>query len=142
MGETIVTPVKIAAALCVAVLSTAAAEPTPPKAPQMDFIFEAEVLLSPRVEVGQTGFGNRDYIPIIGGHFAGTAIKGTVVSGGWDWQLQTAAGCSSLHADYFLQTDNGTVVNVVNHGQFCQVAGKPTAPPVQDTALRGADGAL
>lgn len=122
------TLVKMAAVLCVAVMSTAAAEPTPPKAPEMDFMFEAEVLLSPRVEVGQTAFGNRGYIPIIGGHFAGPAIRGKVVPGGWDWQLQTSQGCRSLHADYFLQTDDGTMVNVINHGQFCPEANKPAGP--------------
>ena len=121
-------PAKLAAALGVVVMSTAATAPTPPQAPDMEFMFEAEVLLSPRVEVGQTAFGNRGYIPIIGGNFTGPAAKGKVMPGGWDWQLQTSQGCSSLHADYFLQTDDGAIVNVVNHGQFCQTAGAPAGP--------------
>lgn len=124
------TAVKIAGGLMALALSGAAPaqSPPPPPTPQLEFMFEAEVLLAPRVEVGGTAFGQRGYIPIIGGQFSGPAIRGKVVPGGWDWQLQTAPGCSRLHADYFLQTEDGVMFNVVNHGQFCLEKGQPFTP--------------
>jgi len=122
------TAVALALWLALASIPVAVTAQTAPPAPQLEFMFEAEVLLAPRVEVGGTAFGQRGYIPIIGGTFSGPAIKGKVVPGGWDWQLQTSAGCSSLHADYFLQTDDGVMFNVVNHGQFCLEKGQPFTP--------------
>nr|WP_168601624.1 DUF3237 domain-containing protein [Novosphingobium sp. SG707] len=127
MGDSIVPVLKIAA-LALSLAPVAVAAQSAPPAPQLEFMFEAEVLLAARVEVGGTAFGQRGYIPIIGGTFSGPAIKGKVVPGGWDWQLQTSAGCSSLHADYFLQTDDGVMFNVVNHGQFCLEKGQPFTP--------------
>jgi hypothetical protein len=130
---------KIATALALTLAPVAvAAQP----APQLEFMFEAEVLLAPRVDVGGTAFGQRGYIPIIGGTFSGPAIKGKVVPGGWDWQLQTSAGCSSLHADYFLQTDDGVMFNVVNHGQFCLERASLSRPPLPSPGLRRRWGAM
>jgi hypothetical protein len=94
----------------------------PPAAdlPKMDFIFEEIVTLGEEIKVGQTPFGGRKIIPITGGSFAGPKLKGRILSGGWDWQLALPDGCSYLKADYMLQTDDGTVINVVNKGALCR----------------------
>jgi hypothetical protein len=66
LGDSIVPVLKIATALALTLAPVAvAAQP----APQLEFMFEAEVLLAPRVDVGGTAFGQRGYIPIIGGVF-------------------------------------------------------------------------
>ena len=91
--------------------------------PGLKFVFEETVSLGKVVEVGKTVRGERRIIPITGGHFEGPAIKGEVMPGGWDWQLTRADGCTDVKADYFLKTDDGVVINVVNTGEICPGAG-------------------
>jgi hypothetical protein len=90
--------------------------------PHLEFVFEEFVTLGASIHPGETPFGERNIVPITGGTFSGPNIRGKVISGGWDWQLVTKTGCHSIHADYFLQTDDGAVINVVNGGTSC---GKP-----------------
>jgi len=96
--------------------------------PRLKFVLEETVSLGNAVEVGKTARGERRIIPITGGHFEGPAIKGEVMPGGWDWQLSRSDGCTDVKADYFLKTDDGVVINVVNTGEICPGAdGKPAA---------------
>lgn len=94
--------------------------------PGLEFVFEETVLLAPDVPVGATALGRRNIVPITGGTFEGPHIRGTIVAGGWDWQLRGPDGCTRIKADYMLRTDDGAVINVVNTGTSCR--GKdPTA---------------
>ena len=103
----------------------AVAQEAPP--PRLEFAFEELVLLGPAVAPGQTAYGNRTIIPITGGTFAGPGIRGTIIPGGWDWQLARSDGCIDVHADYMLETDDGVVINVVNDGALCMP--QPGEPP-------------
>lgn len=95
--------------------------------PLLEFAFEETVLLADDVPVGQTVLGRRNIIPITGGTFSGPGIRGTILPGGWDWQLQRADGCVQIRADYMLRTDDGAVINVVNTGVSCR-SNDPTLP--------------
>ena len=106
------------AALAVFVAVPATAQDAP--APSLEFVFEETVTLSPAVEVGKTARGIRRIIPITGGRFEGPGIKGEVMPGGWDWQLDRPDGCTDVVADYFLKTDDGAVINVRNTGSICR----------------------
>jgi len=97
--------------------------------PRLEFVFEELVTLGPAVAPGETPYGKRNIIPITGGTFEGPDIRGTVVPGGWDWQLVRADGCIGVHADYMLKTDDGVIINVVNDGVLCMPAdGEPPRP--------------
>lgn len=87
--------------------------------PMLEFVLQETVTLGKVVEVGKTVRGERRIIPITGGHFEGPGIKGEVMPGGWDWQLTRADGCTDVKADYFLKTDDGVVINVINTGELC-----------------------
>jgi len=87
--------------------------------PKLEFAFEELVLLGPAAKPGNTPYGARNMIPIVGGTFEGPGLKGTIIPGGWDWQLVRADGCIDVHADYMLKTDDGVIVNVVNDGALC-----------------------
>jgi hypothetical protein len=93
----------------------------PPAAaqPVVEFAFEARVTLSPAVVLGETGVGRRQYIPITGGTVIGPKFKGTVIPGGWDYQLASASGCGSLTADYFWRAEDGAVIHILNQGLNC-----------------------
>lgn len=95
--------------------------------PRLEYVFEETVLLGPDVPVGPTALGTRNIVPITGGTFAGHGLRGTVVGGGWDWQLRRADGCLHIKADYMLRTDDGVVINVVNTGVSCRAI-SPAAP--------------
>lgn len=93
---------------------------------RLEFAFEEIVTLAPDIRVGPTSLGGRNIIPITGGRFEGPGIKGTIIPGGWDWQLIRQDGCLQIEADYMLKTDDGVVINVINKGVACRGAdGKP-----------------
>ncbi|MDR3737632.1 MAG: DUF3237 domain-containing protein [Terracidiphilus sp.] len=95
--------------------------------PQMEFVFEEVVTLGPSIHPGETPFGERNIIPITGGTVSGQHIKGTILPGGWDWQLTTKSGCHRLQADYMIQTDDGVVINVLNKATMCDTkSSKPS----------------
>lgn len=87
--------------------------------PVAEFAFEEIVNLGTAQQVGDTARGGRLMIPITGGTFEGPGIKGTIVPGGWDWQLRRADGCTEIEADYMLRTDDDVIINVVNKGVLC-----------------------
>jgi hypothetical protein len=109
----------LTAPLALSLASATADAAEPAAAPKLEFAFEELVTLAPAIAPGKTPYGNRNMIPITGGTFAGPGIKGTIIPGGWDWQLTRADGCIDVHADYMLKTDDGVVINVVNSGALC-----------------------
>ena len=84
--------------------------------PGVEFAFSAHVLLEPTKEVGRTPYGIRRRIPIIGGTFEGPRIRGRVVPGGADWQLQRADDYTLIEADYMIEAEDGTQIHVRNRG--------------------------
>lgn len=88
--------------------------------PGLELLYRAKVKLGEVIEVGETARGNRRIIPIAGGTFEGPEIRGEIMPMGWDWQLDRADGCTDVVADYFLRTDDGVVINVLNTGALCR----------------------
>lgn len=87
--------------------------------PRLEFAFSELVTLGKEITPGATAYGKRNIVPITGGRFEGPNIRGEVIPGGWDWQLQRADGCSDVKADYMLRTDDGAVINILNLGALC-----------------------
>jgi hypothetical protein len=99
--------------------SAAAVAQSEPPQPRLEFAFEEIVTLGQAIPVGETPLGSRNIIPITGGTFQGPGIQGTVLAGGWDWQLTRSDGCTEVEADYMIKTDDGVVINVINVGMLC-----------------------
>jgi hypothetical protein len=110
-----------------AMASPLGSPPAPAAFPHLQFAFEFRVTLAPAVVLGETGFGHRQYIGITGGRIAGPKLTGEVLPGGWDYQLGLSNGCTMLSADYFIRTDDGTTIHVLNEGIGCAPGG-PDAP--------------
>ena len=104
----------VAGLLCTS--SAFAEEPSPSG---RTFVFEELVTLAPNMLVGPTSLGTRNIVPITGGHFNGPDISGTILPGGWDWQLRRPDGCTQIEANYMLRTDDGAVINIINKGLSC-----------------------
>ena len=78
---------------------------------------ELKVKCEGAYQVGQTSHGNRFVIPIVGGTFEGPKMKGTILPGGADYQLQdNAHGRTEVEAIYSIKTDDGVNIHVRNRG--------------------------
>lgn len=80
-----------------------------------EFMWEAKVKIGNMINVGESKRGVRRVIPITGGTFVGSKIKGEVMSGGEDWQLVRPDGDTELNARYLLKTDDGYILQVTNN---------------------------
>jgi hypothetical protein len=105
-------------------------------APRVEFIFEAHVTVGEPLDLGDVGKGGRRIVPITGGDFSGSQLRGVVLSGGADWQVLRNDGVAELEARYTLRTDDGALIYVRNqalrHGppevMAALAAGRPVAP--------------
>jgi hypothetical protein len=82
----------------------------------LTLVLTLRVDVGPPIEIGDVTLGRRRIVPILGGTFDGPDIRGTVVSGGADWQLVRADGLAELDTRYLLQTDTGALIYIQNAG--------------------------
>lgn len=100
-------------------IETAAARAAELAAPQLKFVFGVAINLGPAIAV-QTVNGRRKLLQIIGGEIEGPGMRGTILSGGWDWQTLRSDGCVEIAADYFVKTEDGVTIKVKDTGFACQ----------------------
>ena len=90
------------------------AGPTP--TPRLTYAFEIRAQVGPPLELGDVAHGRRRIVPILGGTFSGSGIKGRIVPGGADWQIVHEDGLTELDTRYTLETDQGELIYVQNAG--------------------------
>jgi len=83
---------------------------------RLERLLKADITLGTPREVGETPQGRRRIIDITGGSFRGERLSGRVLDGGADWQLVRADGVTDLDARYTLETADGALIYVRNHG--------------------------
>jgi Protein of unknown function (DUF3237) len=98
----------------------------PTSVPTLQWLYTADVDIGERRDLGATQGGHRYMIDILGGHFAGPLLRGTVLPGGADRQWQRPDGAKELDALYEMQTDDGAVLTV--HNRVCIEDNAPCAP--------------
>lgn len=106
---------KLFMALLAAISISASAQIQEPEAPQLEFALQLKVTLGEAYGIDNTQHGRRTVIPITGGTFEGKGLKGTIVNGGADYQLN-AEGRTELEAIYCIKTDDGIYIHVRNRG--------------------------
>lgn len=97
-------------------LCTHAQNYPPNDAPQLEFALQLRVTLGEAFSIDNTQHGRRTVIPITGGTFEGPQLKGTIMNGGADYQLNGADGRTELEAIYCIKTDDGVYIHVRNRG--------------------------
>ena len=98
-------------------MSASAQVAEPQNTPQLEFALQLKVTLGEAYTCGETQYGQRTIIPITGGTFEGPNIKGTIINGGADYQLNNkATGRTELEAIYCIKTDDGVNIHVRNRG--------------------------
>jgi len=85
------------------------------------------------VDVGLTPMGHRRVVNILGGHFEGDRLSGSVLAGGADWQWVRSDGTIDLDARYTLKTDQGELIQVTSQGL------RTASPDVLAQLARGED---
>ena len=85
------------------------------KAPELEFALQLKVTLGEAYGIDNTQHGRRTIIPITGGTFEGPKLKGTIINGGADYQLNTETR-TELEAIYCIRTDDGINIHVRNKG--------------------------
>ena len=98
-------------------MSASAQVAEPQNTPQLEFALQLKVTLGEAYTCGETQHGQRTIIPITGGTFEGPNIKGMIINGGADYQLNNkATGRTELEAIYCIKTDDGVNIHVRNRG--------------------------
>jgi hypothetical protein len=114
------TAVALSAAIPAAALPAEGASgvslPVGARVPKFEFVYECQATLSPAVEMGKTVEGQRRIIPITGGSVRGPKIRAELLEGGWDWNLSRNDGAGSVDAAYYMKTDDGVLIRIVNKG--------------------------
>ena len=97
-------------------------------APQLEFALQLKVSIGEPYGIDNTQHGRRTVVPITGGTFEGPRLKGTIINGGADYQLN-AEKRTELEAIYCIRTDDGINIHVRNKGIIyngLDAEGKPT----------------
>ena len=84
-------------ALLAAISISASAQIQEPEAPQLEFALQLKVTLGEAYGIDNTQHGRRTVIPITGGTFEGKGLKGTIVNGGADYQLNAEGRTDSKY---------------------------------------------
>ena len=85
-------------------------------APRFEFLMNLSVDVGEIVTMGQAPIGERRVVSITGGTFEGPGMRGEVLPGGNDWQIQRADGVLDIDAGYVLKEERGGLVRVISQG--------------------------
>jgi hypothetical protein len=83
---------------------------------QLRPLLKLDIDLAEPQELGDAPLGRRRIINITGGRFRGERLSGKVLPGGADWQVVRGDGVADLDARYTLETEDGALIYVRNHG--------------------------
>ncbi len=89
------------------------ATPTPPG---LKHVFTIVAEVAPELAIERRGDDTVDIIPITGGTVSG-AVSGVVEPGGADWCRSLAEGIFEVEARYWVRTDSGSIIDIVNVGR-------------------------
>jgi len=83
------------------------------------------------VSLGSAKYGERRYVPLLGGTVAGPELNGDIVEGGVDWQVNRADGVLDIAAHYVIRAGDGGLIEVQSDGM------RHGAPEVMARLARG-----
>ena len=68
------------------------------------------------VSLGAAKYGERRYVPLLGGTVDGPELSGAIVEGGVDWQVNRADGVLDIAAHYVIRAADGGLIEVQSDG--------------------------
>ena len=85
-------------------------------APKLDWLMNLAVEVGELTSMGEGPLGERRVVPILGGTFEGTDLRGELLAGGADWQILRKDGVLDLDARYALKDAGGGLIRVTSQG--------------------------
>jgi hypothetical protein len=79
-------------------------------------IFTIHADLAAIVNLGDTPYGGRRFVGILGGQVSGSRLNGRVLPGGGDWQVIRSDGAADISARYIIEADGGAHIRVASDG--------------------------
>lgn len=68
------------------------------------------------LNIGAVPHGIRRTVPLAGGKFEGSRLRGTILPGSADWQLLRSDGVLEMDLCFTLQTDDGALISMTSFG--------------------------
>jgi len=87
-----------------------------PAAPPLIPMAQVRCDVGALVSLGPGPWGERRYVPLLGGTVAGPELEGTIVEGGVDWQVARADGALDIGAHYVIRTPDEALIEVQSNG--------------------------
>jgi hypothetical protein len=84
--------------------------------PELRFLCRITACVKPVVSLGALPFGERRFVPIVGGQVQGEVLSGEILPGGVDWQIQRHDGVLDISAQYVIRAVDGSLIEVVSRG--------------------------
>lgn len=79
-------------------------------------LFQVHARLAEIMSLGQTPYGERRIINILGGSVDGPRLKGSILPGGADWQIIRLDGVADIRARYTIEAQGGSRILVNSEG--------------------------
>lgn len=86
------------------------------QAPPLRHLCRITARVATLVSLGEASYGERRYVPIIGGQVEGDMLSGEVLAGGTDWQIQRRDGTLDISAQYVIRAADGALIEVESRG--------------------------
>ena len=87
-----------------------------PAAPALVPMAQVRCEVGALVSLGDAKYGERRYVPLLGGTVAGPELNGSIVEGGVDWQVNRADGVLDIAAHYVIRAGDGGLIEVQSDG--------------------------
>ena len=87
-----------------------------PAAPVLVPLAQVRCEVGALVSLGPAKYGERRYVPLLGGTVAGPELNGDIVEGGVDWQVNRADGLLDIAAHYVIRAGDGGLIEVQSDG--------------------------
>ncbi|OQE17978.1 hypothetical protein PENSTE_c019G07896 [Penicillium steckii] len=107
-------------------------------APTLELDFRMSIKMNPKVGVGASIWGHREWVSYIGGQWAGRWGKGIVLPGGQDTQVVTKDSTTNIRANYLLQTADEPAAFIIIKAEGWLTGAKDVLEKVNDSQM--ADG--
>jgi len=87
-----------------------------PRAPALVPMTQVRCDVGDLVTLGAGPYGERRYVPLLGGRVRGPELEGTIESGGVDWQVARSDGVLDIAAHYVIRSNDGALIEVQSTG--------------------------
>lgn len=95
---------------------TVSMSPSNPTQPSLELLMHVSAALGEPHDLGETPYGHRRVVPIVGGSIHGPRLQAEILPGGADWQLIRPGGWVDVEARYTARSASGELISILSAG--------------------------